>query len=238
MISVGDRGPSHDELTWPARLKIVQGIARGIGYLHTELAHLDLPHGNLKSSNIFISPENEPLISEFGFCTMINSANLAQALFAYKAPEAIQSGKVTPKCDVYCLGIIILEILTGKFPSQYLTNGNGGIDVVEWVASAFSEGRVTDLLDPEIASSTNSPGEMEQLLEIGRACTQSDPEQRLEMREAVRRIVEIKQSDGNMDARTAQNILPTLNHGCAENQESGKSHESVLDNFDNRISGR
>ncbi|KAJ0075423.1 hypothetical protein Patl1_33723 [Pistacia atlantica] len=156
----GDRGPSHDELNWPARLNIVQGIARGMGYIHAQLSSLDLPHGNLKSSNILLGPNNEPLVSEYGFSPLINTANLGQAMFAYKAPEVVSAGKVSPKCDVYCLGVVILEILTGKFPSQYLSNGKGGTDVVQWAASATSEGRLTELLDPEIASSTNSLNEM------------------------------------------------------------------------------
>ncbi|KAK2651422.1 hypothetical protein Ddye_011278 [Dipteronia dyeriana] len=214
----GDRGQSHGELNWSARLKIVQGIARGIGYLHTELASLDLPHGDLKSSNILLGPENEPLISEYGFRPLINNASQSQALFAYRAaPEAQQTGKVSTKCDVYCLGIVILEILTGKFPSQYLSNSKGGIDVVQWVPSVLSEGRLTELLDPEIASSRNSLGEMEQLLHIGIACTETNPEVRLDMSEAVRRILEIQ-----TDNRTLQD-LPTLRDGYADSSRSSFS---------------
>ncbi|KAI4329063.1 hypothetical protein L6164_021367 [Bauhinia variegata] len=192
----GDRGPSHAELDWPARLKIIQGIANGMRYLHTELASSDLPHGNLKSSNILLGPDYEPLLVDYGLSNMINSANLTQALFASKAPEAAHSGKVSPKCDVYCLGVVILEMLTGKFPSQYLNNGKGGTDVVQWVASAISERRETELLDPGIASSKNSLSQMRKLLHIGAACTASDPEQRLDTTEAVKRIEEVRTEGG------------------------------------------
>ncbi|KAH7565625.1 hypothetical protein JRO89_XS09G0236300 [Xanthoceras sorbifolium] len=223
----GDRGPSHDKLNWPARLKIVQGIARGLGYLHTELAHLDLPHGNLKSSNIMLGPENEPLVSEYGFGPLISSASQAKALFAYKAPEAHQTGKASPKCDVYCLGIVILEILTGKYPSQYLSNTKGGVDVVQWVPSALSEGRLAELLDPEIASSTNSLGEMEQLLHIGIACTETNPEVRLDMTEAVRRILEIQTDPAaGLEGRTLQ-VLPTLRDGYGDSSQSSFSERQL-----------
>lgn len=213
-ISSGDRGPSHAELDWPVRFKIVQGIAKGLGYLHTEFASSDLPHGNLKSSNVLLSPSNEPLLSEFGFNPLINPSVAAQALFAYKAPEAAQYG-VSAKCDVYCLGIIILEILTGKFPSQYLSNSKGGIDVVQWVKSTISEGRESELLDPEIASSSNSVGQMKQLLHIGAACAESDPVQRLDMREAIQRIEEIQWKVGGNEARAIQ-VLPSLRDGYAD----------------------
>ncbi|KAJ7951483.1 putative Receptor-like kinase [Quillaja saponaria] len=202
----GDRGPSHAELDWPARLKIVQGIAKGMYYLNKELAS-DLPHGNLKSSNILLSPEYEPLLSDYGFLPLINSSNLAQGLFAYKAPEAVQYDQVSSKCDVYCLGIVILEILTGKFPSQYLNNGKGGTDVVQWVSSAIYEGRESQVLDPEIANSRNSLGEMEQLLHIGAACAESNPQQRLDIMEAIRRIEEIQIKDGGQESGT-MHVLP------------------------------
>ncbi|CAL0315469.1 unnamed protein product [Lupinus luteus] len=211
----GDRGPSHAELDWPARLKIVKGIAEGMRYLHTELASSDLPHGNLKSSNVLLGPEYEPLIVDYGFSNLINPASATQALFAYKAPEVVAQGQISHKCDVYCLGVVILEILTGKFPSQYLSNGKGGTDVVQWVASAISEGRELELLDPEIATSkNNSLVEMEQLLHIGAACTESNPHQRLHMLEAIRRIEDII-NESCKGSRTIE-ILPSLRDGYAD----------------------
>ncbi|GAB4850022.1 hypothetical protein Ancab_029320 [Ancistrocladus abbreviatus] len=210
----GDRGPSHQELDWHARLRIIQGIARGMNYLHNELSSYDLPHGNLKSSNILISQENEPLVAEYGFSSLINTSNLNQVLFAYKSPEAMQNQTVSHKSDVYCLGIIILEILTGKFPSQYLISSNkgGGIDVVQWVVSAIAENREAELLDPEIASSdNNNKDEMVKLLRIGVACTEANPDVRLDLKEVVRRVEEIHVAD----QRTIQ-LLPSLRDGIAE----------------------
>ncbi|KAF8401115.1 hypothetical protein HHK36_014419 [Tetracentron sinense] len=188
----GDRGSSHAELDWAARLKIVQGIARGMDYLHAELASSDLPHGNLKSGNVLLGSNYEPLLVDYGFSPLVTPIQATQTMFAYKSPEYAQFQRVSPKCDVYCLGIIILEILTGKFPSQYLNNGNGGTDVVQWVLSAISDKRESELFDPEIADFTNSLGEMERLLYIGAACTDSNPEKQLDMREATRRIEEIQ----------------------------------------------
>lgn len=223
----GDRGPSHAELDWPARLKIVRGIAEGMRYLHAELASSNVPHGNLKSSNVLLGPDYEPLLVDFGFSHVVNPSS-AQALFAYKAPEAAQ-GEVSRTCDVYCLGVVILEILTGKFPSQYLSNGKGGTDVVEWVTSAISEGMESELLDPEIAIFKNSIGEMVQLLHIGAACIESNPHQRIDMVQAIRRIEEIKSEDGQ-DSRTIE-VLPSLRDGYADsyvlqNQEPRRRHGS------------
>nr|XP_017257488.1 PREDICTED: pollen receptor-like kinase 3 [Daucus carota subsp. sativus] len=186
----GDRGPTHAELNWPARLKIIKGIARGLDYLHTQYASSELPHGNLKSSNVLIDSNYEPLLADFGFNSMISDNQVPQ-LFAYKAPEISQGHQVSPKCDVYCLGIVILEIITGKFPTQYLNHGSGGVDVVEWVRNAVLEGREAEFLDPEIVDNSSAIGQMQRILQIGVACSESNPDQRLDIREATRRIEEI-----------------------------------------------
>ena len=212
----GDRGPSHAELNWNTRLKIIKGIAKGMHYLHKELSSSDLPHGNLKSSNVLLGPEYEPLLIDYGFIHLVNPSSFNHTLFAYKSPEASQHNQISPRSDVFCLGVVILEILTGKFPSQYLNNGKGGTDVVQWVASAISEGREIELLDPEIASNRNSLDEMKKLVYIGHACTASNPQKRLDMMEAVRRIEEIKSNNNdNHELRTIE-ILPSFKDGYAD----------------------
>ncbi|KAK7381881.1 hypothetical protein VNO80_00430 [Phaseolus coccineus] len=215
----GDRGPSHAELDWPARMKIVHGIAEGMRYLHRELGSSDLPHGNLKSSNVLLGPDNEALLVDYGFSHMVNPSNAAQTLFAFRAPEAVQHNQISHSCDVYCLGVVILEILTGKFPSQYLSTGKGGTDVVQWVETAISEGRESEVVDPEISSSRNSLGEMKKLLHVGSACTESNPVQRLGLEEAFRRIEEIRLEGGHgQESRTIE-VLPSHRHGSAGSQQ-------------------
>ncbi|CAN4094547.1 unnamed protein product [Withania somnifera] len=187
----GDRGLSHAELNWPTRLKIVQGVATGMCYLHSKFASYAVPHGNLKSSNILLNEKYEPLLSDYALYPIINNTQIVQSLFAYKAPEAIQNQQLSPKCDVYCLGIIIFEILTGKFPSQYLNNQKGGTDVVQWVQSAIADQRESELIDPEIASATDFVKQMVKLLHVGAACTISDPDKRIDVKETLRRVEDI-----------------------------------------------
>ncbi|KAL8102710.1 pollen receptor-like kinase 3 [Apium graveolens] len=189
----GDRGVSHSELNWPMRLKIIQGIAKGMGYLHSEFPSYQLPHGNLKSSNVLLGSNYNPLLSDYAMYPLVNTTQSAQAMSAFRSPEAVLYQQVSPKSDVYCLGILILEILTGKFPSQYLNNQKGGTDVVQWVQTALSEKRESELIDPEIAgASAASLEQMQKLLHIAAACTENDQQQRLDMKEAIRRIEEVQ----------------------------------------------
>ncbi|KAF8113411.1 hypothetical protein N665_0050s0063 [Sinapis alba] len=187
----GDRGTQHSELTWETRLKIIQGVAHGMQFLHEEFTSYELPHGNLKSSNVLLSESYEPLISDYAFLPFLQPNN-AQAMFAYKTPEFAENQQVSHKSDVYCLGIIVLEILTGKFPSQYLNTGKGGIDIVQWVQSSIAEHKEEELIDPEIVNNTDSVQQMLELLRIGAACIASNPDERLDMRETVRRIEQVK----------------------------------------------
>ncbi|TKY54402.1 Pollen receptor kinase 3 [Spatholobus suberectus] len=189
----GDRGSSHADLSWPIRLNIVKGIARGLGFLYSEFSIEDLPHGNLKSSNVILADNYEPLLSDFAFHPLINPNYAVQTMFAYKTPDYVMYQRVSQKTDVYCLGIIILEIITGKFPSQYHSNGKGGTDVVQWVFTAISERREAELIDPDLKSNhSNSLNQMLQLLQVGAACTESNPDQRLKMKEAIRRVEEVQ----------------------------------------------
>ncbi|OWM77333.1 pollen receptor-like kinase 3 [Punica granatum] len=186
----GDRGICHAELNWPIRFKIILGVAHGLGFLHSEFSSHDLPHGNLKSSNVLLSDNYEPLLSDYALHPLMSSPQAAQAMFAYRAPESSQG--VSLKCDIYCLGIIILEILTGKFPSQYISNGKGGTDVVQWVQSAISEQREEEIIDPAIMTSRDSVSQMVRLLHIGASCTESNAEDRVDLREAIRSIEELQ----------------------------------------------
>ncbi|KAK4774985.1 hypothetical protein SAY86_009920 [Trapa natans] len=185
----GDQGIRHAELSWPTRFKIILGVARGLGFLHSEFSSLDLPHGNLKSSNVLLGEEYEPLLSDYALQPLMSSPEAMQAMSAYRAPESSEG--ISPKCDVYCLGIVILEILTGKFPSQYLRSGKGGTDVVEWVQSAISEEKEEEIIDPAIMTSKESVSQMVRLIHIGASCTQSDPEARVDLKEAIRSIEEV-----------------------------------------------
>ncbi|XP_051114369.1 pollen receptor-like kinase 3 [Andrographis paniculata] len=190
----GERGAEQSELNWPIRLKVIKGVARGMGFLHTEFANHELPHGNLKSSNILLAQNYEPLLTDYAMYSLISNNQSVQALSASKSPEAVRYQQLTHKSDVFCLGLVILEIMTRKLPIQYVSSQKGGTDVVQWMRNAISENRLVELIDPEIASnaSKDSIDSMEKMLRIGAACTEDDHEQRIEMREAIRSIEEIQ----------------------------------------------
>lgn len=111
---------------------------------------------------------------------------------ALRTPEVLAGRPVSPRSDVYCFGLLLLELMTGKFPSQYLSNVDGGTDVVEWATQAAREGREEDVLDPAmVAGAKSAVPEMSRLVRVAVECVDPEPEKRLGLKEAVERIEEV-----------------------------------------------
>ncbi|KAE8665083.1 Detected protein of unknown function [Hibiscus syriacus] len=112
----------------------IHGVAKGLAYLYKELPSLVVPHGHLKSSNVLLSESFEPLLTDYALIPIVNPESAQVFMVAYKSSEYIQHGRVTKKTDVWGLGVLILEILTGRFPSNFLLKGKGSNedDIATW----------------------------------------------------------------------------------------------------------
>ncbi|XBI42555.1 hypothetical protein VPH35_126875 [Triticum aestivum] len=129
---------SSRELEWRERYQVIKGICEGLNYLHQEnILHLDL-----KPENILLDEDMNPKITDFGLSrcfeedqTRCITDNVGGTL-GYLAPE-FQSGEITHKFDLYSLGVIIIEMLTGKKGYQTTENvleiwNNPTVDTLQW----------------------------------------------------------------------------------------------------------
>ena len=97
--------------------KIAKDIANGLAHAH---AH-NLVHCDIKPHNILMTPDGFAKIADFGIAraitesTMTYSGNVIGSVH-YFSPEQAQGGAITPKSDVYSLGIVMYEMLTNKLP--------------------------------------------------------------------------------------------------------------------------
>ncbi|KAJ0965555.1 hypothetical protein J5N97_026693 [Dioscorea zingiberensis] len=192
---------SNKMLNWGTRLKIVKGVARGLAYLHeAKKPSMNIPHGNLKSSNVLLDENFEPLLTDYGLEPLIGETQASQVMVAYKSPEFAQYGRATRMSDVWSLGILILELLTGKSPGNYERRGRGGdTDLVSWVKSVVREEWTGEVFDGKMKDIRNSEGDMLKLLQIGLGCCEWNLEKRWDLKRGVNQIMELKNNENNED---------------------------------------
>lgn len=140
-------------LPWKVRFKVAIAIAEALNHLHNECSR-PVIHRDVKSSNILLSKDFQPQLSDFGLA-MWGPADSAYAIhsdvvgtFGYIAPEYFMNGRVSDKIDVYSFGIVLLELLTGKKPiiSKDL---KGQESLIKWATPLLESGNLKALLDPK-----------------------------------------------------------------------------------------
>ncbi|KAF8672395.1 hypothetical protein HU200_049602 [Digitaria exilis] len=202
----GNRGEGRTPLPWPARLSIAQGVAHGLADLHQSLPYFHRPpHGNLKSSNVLVffpAPKSTQTqqkkkqavakLTDYGFHPLL--PHHGHRLAAAKCPEFARSGggggrKLSSRADVYCLGVVLLELVTGKVPME--EDG----DLAEWARLALSHEWSTDILDVEIVGDRGRHGDMLRLTEVALLCAAVEPDRRPKVQDVVRMIDEIAGGD-------------------------------------------
>ncbi|KAM0929212.1 hypothetical protein ACQ4PT_001778 [Festuca glaucescens] len=105
------------DLEWNIRYKIIIGICNGLHFLHEEcrIIHLDL-----KPENILMDSNMKPKIADFGLSRLFREqqskvfTDNRAGTRGYMAPEYINQGLITKKADIFSLGVIIIEIVTGR----------------------------------------------------------------------------------------------------------------------------
>lgn len=198
LIASGSQSDRRKSLNWPTRLKIVKGVARGLLHLYTELPSLIAPHGHLKSSNVLLNQEFESLLTDYGLVPITNQEHARDVMIAFKSPEYKQHGRITKKTDVWSLGVLILEIMTGKFPANTFHSKGGDTELTNFVESMLKEEVSINMFDKEIGGfDEHNEGEMLKLLTIGLSCCEPDVEKRWDIRETVDRIEKVKEKNQN-----------------------------------------
>ncbi|EOA33820.1 hypothetical protein CARUB_v10021294mg [Capsella rubella] len=169
------------EIDWSKRFDIIQGIARGIHYLHRD-SQLKVIHRDLKVSNILLDEKMNPKISDFGLARLYQGTEYQDktrrvvGTLGYMAPEYAWTGMFSEKSDIYSFGVLLLEIISGERISRF-SNGEEGKNLIAYAWESWCGTGGVGLLDQDLADSCH-PVEVERCVQIGLLCVQHQPADR------------------------------------------------------------
>ncbi|KAK9054107.1 hypothetical protein SSX86_025184 [Deinandra increscens subsp. villosa] len=175
----GSRSTRAKPLHWTSCLKIAEDIALGLAYIHQASR---LIHNNLKSSNVLLGSDFEACLTDYCLSVLADPTTVDETISTgYKAPELRKSfNRPTTKSDVYAFGVLLLELLSGRPPSQHPHLVPE--DMVEWVSA---------MRENDDMPNDNRLG---MLVEVAAVCSMTSPEQRPIMRQVLKMLQEIKEA--------------------------------------------
>uniref|UniRef100_A0A0E0E370 Receptor kinase-like protein Xa21 n=1 Tax=Oryza meridionalis TaxID=40149 RepID=A0A0E0E370_9ORYZ len=199
------------QLSFASRITIAADIAAALDYLHNYCVP-PIVHCDLKPSNVLIDDAMGARLGDFGLSKFLHSyssstINSSTSLsgprgsIGYIAPEYGFGSKISTEGDVYSYGIIILEMLTGKRPTDGMFND--GMSLHKFVEKAFPH-NIGKIIDPNIMPNLEDEQHyhetvrilscITQLAKLGLSCSVEIPKDRPVMQEVYAEVVEIKET--------------------------------------------
>ncbi|KAG8085848.1 hypothetical protein GUJ93_ZPchr0010g8859 [Zizania palustris] len=173
-----DLTPDKKPIDWCTRMKVAHGASQGLEYLH-EKANPPVVYGDFKASNILLDAGLTPKLSDFGLAQLGQAGGNAPVTapmmgsFGCCAPEYDRGGLVTMKSDVYCFGVVLLQLISGRRAvdtSKPVAEQN----VVTWAMPMFKDQRrYHELVDPLIKSEYPAKA-LNQVVAMAAMCLQEE----------------------------------------------------------------
>ncbi|KAH9318896.1 hypothetical protein KI387_020665, partial [Taxus chinensis] len=197
---------SHGEddcnLTLSDRLRIAMDVAQGMAYLHHQ-CFVQVIHCDLKPNNVLLGDDMTSYIADFGIAKLLfgnltdslSSTNVLKGSAGYIPPEYGMGGRFSTKGDVFSYGILLLELLTRRRPTDDMFVE--GINLQNWVVMNFPN-NIMEVMDNHLLKDVNGSEIsmvstcVTQFMEVGLVCTRELPQQRPSMMEVVEKLEKIR----------------------------------------------
>ncbi|KAL7154559.1 hypothetical protein ABFS83_03G009500 [Erythranthe nasuta] len=187
------------------RLKIAIDVALALEYLH-HYHTFPVVHCDIKPSNVLLDEDMVARVGDFGISKLFDHGEVAVqtktiATIGYAAPEYGTEGKVSTKGDVYSYGVTLMEMFTGKRPTNEMFGGEMGLK--EWVKEALQENKVSEivangLLEREDENYYAKEECISCVFYLAMKCLAFSPHERIDMVEIVAALHKIKAKVHNL----------------------------------------
>ncbi|XP_058721783.1 G-type lectin S-receptor-like serine/threonine-protein kinase At4g27290 isoform X2 [Vicia villosa] len=215
-------------LDWRKRLEIIDGIARGLLYLHQD-STLRIIHRDLKTSNILLDIDMIPKISDFGLARSFMgdqaeaNTNRVMGTYGYMPPEYAVRGSFSIKSDVFSFGVVVLEIISGKKNSGF-DDPQNHLNLLGHAWRLWIEERPHEFI-ADISYDADICSEIIRFIHVGLLCVQQQPENRPNMSSVVfmlkgEKLLPKPSEPGFYGGRDDINNTGSSSKGCSINEAS------------------
>ncbi|XP_057993605.1 probable LRR receptor-like serine/threonine-protein kinase At1g06840 isoform X3 [Hevea brasiliensis] len=199
---------SKEPLSFALRVRIALGSAKGILYLHKD-ADPPIFHRDIKASNILLDSNYNAKVADFGLSRLAPVPDIEGAVPAhvstvvkgtpgYLDPEYFLTHKLTDKSDVYSLGVVFLELLTGMQPISH------GKNIVREVNVSYQSGMIFSAIDGRMGSYPSDC--VEKFLNLAIKCCEDETDSRPSMADVVRELETIWLMMPESDTKTTDKV--------------------------------
>ncbi|KAF6998438.1 hypothetical protein CFC21_014560 [Triticum aestivum] len=179
-------------MSWKMRADVLLCVSRAIEHLHCH-ANPSIIHRDIKSTNIMFDASWVPRVTDFGASIVWDMASEEEGMtlsvagtLGYVAPEYAMHCLLKPACDVYSLGVVMLEVLTGK---EALSQGDYRMraGLASFAVPIIEAGKFEELLDrrPVPEPTAGQLKALEQVAHTARCCVKLDGKDRPAMSDIV-----------------------------------------------------